>query len=140
ARQADLVPIREPVALALGPAQARIEIFACAAIADGLKPTEMIDAAGLHLHLVLRFWKPWWVTGGYAQSVQQALSARSGGGLAAAWARGFQAGAARVAGCVFEGLRGCFLHSRKGRSGRTQRDRIAGWRHRNGRAAWRRGG
>src|SRR5215471_16261682 len=49
--------------------------------------------------------KPWRVTGGYAPSVQQALSARSGGGLAAAWARGVQAGAARVAGCVFEGLR-----------------------------------
>jgi len=44
-------------------------------------------------------------TGGRAPSVQQALSARSGGGLAAAWARGVQAGAARVAGCVFEGLR-----------------------------------
>ena len=35
--------------------------------------------------------KPWRVTGGYAQSVQQALSARSGGGLAAAWARGVAA-------------------------------------------------
>jgi len=32
-----------------------------------------------------------------AQSVQQALSARSGGGLAAAWAGGVQAGPARVA-------------------------------------------
>src|SRR5262249_37804860 len=35
-----------------------------------------------------------WLSGGYAQSVQQALSARSGGGLAAAWARGVQAGSA----------------------------------------------
>src|SRR5215831_8822729 len=41
-------------------------------------------------------WKPWRVTGGHAAGVQQALSARSGGGLAAAWAGGFQAGAARV--------------------------------------------
>jgi hypothetical protein len=45
------------------------------------------------------------IENGYAQSVQQALSARSGGGLAAAWARGVQASAARVAGGVFEGLR-----------------------------------
>src|SRR5262249_38614093 len=51
------------------------------------------------------FWKPWRLAGGYAQSVQQALSARSGGGLAAAWARGVQASAAGVAGGVFEGLR-----------------------------------
>src|SRR5262249_29339202 len=32
-----------------------------------------------------------------------------------------------------------FLHSRKGRSGRTHRDRNVGRRHRSGRAAWRRG-
>src|SRR5262249_31170028 len=44
---------------------------------------------------ITRCWKPWWVTGGYAQSVQQALSARSGGGLAAAWERGVQAGSAK---------------------------------------------
>src|SRR5262249_23018600 len=47
----------------------------------------------------------WWVTGGYAPSVQQALSTRSSGGLAAAWARSVQAGAARVPGCVSQGLR-----------------------------------
>src|SRR5262245_65072119 len=45
------------------------------------------------------------VTGGYAQSVQQALSARSGGGLAAAWARGVQAGSAGEPGELLEGLR-----------------------------------
>src|SRR5262249_27186203 len=50
-------------------------------------------------------WKPWWVTGGYAPSVQQALSARSGGGLAAAWARGVQAGSAGEPGDLLEGLR-----------------------------------
>src|SRR5262249_54491144 len=50
-------------------------------------------------------WKPWWVTGGYAPSVQQALSARSGGGLAAAWARGVQAGSAGEPGELLEGLR-----------------------------------
>jgi len=38
---------------------------------------------------------------GYAQSIQQALSARSSGGLAAAWARGFKRVSARVAGRVF---------------------------------------
>src|SRR5262249_22682204 len=51
------------------------------------------------------FRKPWRLAGGYAQSVQQTLSARSGGGLAAAWERGVQAGSARVTGYVFESLR-----------------------------------
>src|SRR5262249_42049837 len=41
---------------------------------------------------------PWRLTGGHAPGVQQALSARSGGGLAAAWARGVQAGTGRVGG------------------------------------------
>src|SRR5262249_32732814 len=50
-------------------------------------------------------WKPWRLAGGYAQSVQQALSARSGGGLAAAWARSVQAGAAGEPGALLEGLR-----------------------------------
>src|SRR5262249_51842336 len=43
--------------------------------------------------------------GGYAPSVQQALSARSGGGLAAAWARGVQAGSAGEPGELLESLR-----------------------------------
>src|SRR5262249_31778409 len=51
-----------------------------------------------------------------APSVQQALSARSGGGLAAAWARGVQAGSARVAGCVFEGLRHAGAERDEGRA------------------------
>src|SRR5262249_16103589 len=38
-----------------------------------------------------------------------------------------------------ESKRHRILHSRAGRSGRTHRDRNAGWRHWNGRAAWRRG-
>ena len=50
-------------------------------------------------------WKPWRVTRGHAQSVQQALSTRSSGGLAAAWARGVQAGAAGEPGELLEGLR-----------------------------------
>src|SRR6516165_4432041 len=54
------------------------------------------------------------------RSVQQALSARSGAGLAAAWARGFQAGAARVAGGVLEGLR---YAGASGNEGRAQRRR-----------------
>src|SRR5262245_40698118 len=50
-------------------------------------------------------WKPWRQPRGYAQSVQQALSARSGGGLAATWARGVQAGSAGEPGELLEGLR-----------------------------------
>src|SRR5262245_24339484 len=60
------------------------------------------------------------ITGGYAQGVQQALSARSGGGLAAAWARGVQASSARVAGLVFESLR---VASGSRDEGRAQRRR-----------------
>ena len=41
--------------------------------------------------------------GGYAPSVQQALSARSCGGLAAAWARGVQAGSPARRDCVLGG-------------------------------------
>src|SRR5262249_49847923 len=45
------------------------------------------------------------LAGGYAPSVQEALSARSGGGLAAAWERGVQAGSAGEPGELLEGLR-----------------------------------
>ena len=52
APQPDLVPVREPAAFALRRAQPRIKIVAGAAVADGLEPAEVIDAARLHLHLV----------------------------------------------------------------------------------------
>src|SRR5262245_26944463 len=51
-------------------------------------------------------------TRGYAAGVQQALSARSREGLAAAWARGVQAGAARVAGSVFVRSAQCWCRKR----------------------------
>src|SRR5262249_56254401 len=53
--------------------------------------------------------KPWRLTRGHAPSVQQALSARSSGGLAAAWARGVQAGSAVCAMLVPKELK--FEHS-----------------------------
>src|SRR5262249_52106323 len=67
-------------------------------------------------------WKPWRLAGGYAQSVQQALSARCGGGLAAAWARGVQAGSAGEPGELLEGLR----HAR------PERAKIRAFRRRQG--------
>src|SRR5215813_1884212 len=54
ARQADLVPVRKPVAFALGLAQAGIKIFAGATISDRLKPGEVIDATRFHFNLVHR--------------------------------------------------------------------------------------
>src|SRR5262249_18786911 len=61
----------------------------------------------------------------------KALSARSGGGLAAAWAGGFQAGSARVARSVFESLRNAGAARDEGRARR--------WRQGNDRRAARAG-
>jgi hypothetical protein len=49
------VPVRQPVAFALGLPQAGIEIFPSAAVSDRLEPGEVIDAAGFHIHLIHRF-------------------------------------------------------------------------------------
>jgi hypothetical protein len=57
--------------------------------------------------------------GGSPEATRRAfnkLSARSGGGLAATWARGVQAGSARVAGCVFESLRNAGAERDEGRA------------------------
>src|SRR5262249_16486785 len=49
--------------------------------------------------------KPRRQPGGHAPSAQQAFSARSGGGLAAAWARGVEAGAPGKSGQLSQSLR-----------------------------------
>src|SRR5262249_52274453 len=52
ARQADLVPVRQPITFALGLVQAGIEVFPGATVADRLEPGEVIDATGFHFNLV----------------------------------------------------------------------------------------
>src|SRR6266566_9455717 len=55
ARQADLVPVRQPVAFALGLPQAGVEIFTGTTVSDRLEPSEVIDATGFHFNFVYGF-------------------------------------------------------------------------------------